>query len=170
MPDQSVTLATATSASGGIKIERLSAEQTRQTGFTHRWRIPFDVINNAAWTAQGDTITVTLGSTPTRFLVDKAAYVVTTAFANTPTGTLTLQVGTDGDPDNFIDAQDAKTAAVILADTSATVKTEVGSMGIASDVLVARFTTEAATSAPANITAGSVDILLSVRDLNDIVA
>ena len=167
MADQSVTLATATSASNGIKIERLSAEQTRQTGFTHRWRIPFDVINNSTWTTQGDTVTVTLGATPATFLVDRAAYIVTTAFATT--GTLTLQVGTDGDPDNFIDAQDAKTAAVILADIGATVKTEAGSMGIASDVLVARFTTQAATGAPSNITAGSVDILLGVIDLADII-
>jgi len=167
MADQTVTLSTASSASNGIKIERLSAEQTRQTGFTHRWRIPFDVINTSTWTGQGDTVTVTLGSTPTKFLVDRAAFVVTTAFATT--GTLDLEVGTDGDPNNFIDAQSATTAAVILADTGATVKTEAGSMGVASDVLVARFTTQAATGAPSDITAGSVDILLGVIDLGDIV-
>jgi hypothetical protein len=166
MADQAVTLATASSASNGILIERLSAEQTRQTGFTHRWRVPFDTLNNAAWTGQGDTVTVTLGSTPTKWLVDKAAVDIKTAFATT--GTLTIQVGTDGDPDNFIDAQDAKTAAVILADTSATVKTEVGSFGIASDVLTCTFTTQGSTGAPSNITAGVADILLAVRDLADV--
>jgi hypothetical protein len=86
---------------------------SRQTGFTHRWRIPFDTLNDATWTGQGDTVTVTLGSTAAKWLVDKAAINIKTAFATT--GTLTIQVGTDGDPDNFVDAQDAKTAATLLA-------------------------------------------------------
>jgi len=167
MADQSVTLATASSASRGTVLEVLSAEQTRQTGFTHRFVIPFDIINTSTWTTQGDTATVTLGSTPTHFLVDKAAYYVETAFATT--GTLTLQVGTDGDPDNFIDAQDAKTAGWYLADTSATVKTEAGSFGSTSDVLVARFSSQAATGALSDITAGKVHVLLSIIDLGDIV-
>lgn len=166
MADQAVTLATASSASNGIKIDVLSAEQTRQTGFTHRWRVPFDILNNAAWTGQGDTVTVTLGSTGTKWLVDKAAVDIKTAFATT--GTLTVQVGTDGDPDNFIDAQDAKTAAILLADTSATVKTEAGSFGIASDVLTVTFTTQGSTGAPADITAGVCDVLLAVRNLADV--
>lgn len=166
MADQAVTLATASSASNGILIERLSAEQTRQTGFTHRWRIPHDVLNDATWTGQGDTVTVTLGSTPTKFLVDKALVNVRTAFATT--GTLTIQVGTDGDPDNFVDAQDAKTAATLAGAAGAIPVTEAGSYAVASDVLVARFTTQGSTGAPADITAGSLDILLAVRDLADV--
>lgn len=165
MADQSVTLATATSASNGVKIELLSAETTRQTGFTHRFRIPFDVINTSTWTTQGDTVTVTLGSTPTKFLVDKALVNISTAFATT--GTLTIQVGTDGDPDNFIDAQDAKTAAVLIGSQGAEPVTEAGTVGVASDVLVARFTTQGATGAPSDITAGVAEILLSVVDIND---
>ena len=165
MADQAVTLATATSASNGVKIELLSAETTRQTGFTHRFRIPYDVINTSTWTTQGDTVTVTLGSTPTKFLVDKALVNISTAFATT--GTLTIQVGTDGDPDNFIDAQDAKTAAVLIGSQGAEPVTEAGTVGVASDVLVARFTTQAATGAPSDITAGVAEILLSVVDIND---
>jgi len=168
MADQSVTLATATSASGGIKIERLSAEQTRQTGFTHRWKIPFDVINNAAWTAQGDTVTVTLGSTGPDFLIDKAVAVVTTAFATT--GTLSMQVGTTADFDNFLDDQSVKTAAVLIGLQGADPVTEAGTVGVAAASLVARFTTQASTGAPSNITAGSVDIMLGVISLDDIIA
>jgi len=165
MADQAVTLATATSATNGKLLTRLSAEQTRETGFTHRWRIPFDVLNNASWTTQGDTVTVTLGSTPTKFLVGKAAADIRTAFATT--GTLTLQVGTDGDPDNFIDAQTAKTAAIIIGASGALPVTEAGTVGIASDVLTATFTTQGSTGAPSDITAGSVDIYLSVIDLTN---
>jgi len=165
MADKSVTLATASSASNGVKIELLSAETKRQTGFTHRFRIPFDILNDATWTTQGDTVTVTLGSTPTKFLIDKAAVNISTAFATT--GTLTIQVGTDGDPDNFIDAQDAKTAAVLIGSQGAEPITEAGTVGVASDVLVARFTTQSATGAPSDITAGVAEVLLSIVDIND---
>jgi hypothetical protein len=166
MADQAVTLSTASSASNGVRIDVLPAEVTRQTGFTHRYRIPFDILNDATWTTQGDTVTVTLGSTPTKFLVDKAAVNISTAFATT--GTLTIQVGTDGDPDNFVDAQDAKTAAVLAGAAGAIPVTEAGSYGIASDVLVARFTTQGATGAPADITAGVAEVFLSVKDLGDL--
>ena len=166
MADQAVTLSTASSASNGVRIDVLPAEVTRQTGFTHRFRIPFDVLNDATWTGQGDTVTVTLGSTPTKFLVDKAAVNISTAFATT--GTLTIQVGTDGDPDNFVDAQDAKTAAVLAGAAGAIPVTEAGSYGIASDVLVARFTTQGSTGAPADITAGVAEVFLSVKDLGDL--
>ena len=166
MADKAVTLSTASSASNGVRIDVLPAEVTRQTGFTHRYRIPFDILNDATWTTQGDTVTVTLGSTPTKFLVDKAAVNISTAFATT--GTLTIQVGTDGDPDNFVDAQDAKTAAVLAGAAGAIPVTEAGSYGIASDVLVARFTTQGSTGAPADITAGVAEVFLSVKDLGDL--
>lgn len=167
MADQTAVLATeiATTPSKG-SIEVLSAEQTRQTGFTHKFVIDFTAINDSSWTTDGDTVTVTLGTTPAKFLVDKVAVYIATAF--TTDGTLTLQVGTDGDPDNFLDAQDAKTKAWLLADTSATVKTEAGSFGDASDTLVARFTTQAATGAPSDISAGSAEIYLSIIDLDSL--
>jgi len=156
MADKTTTLAS-------DYVEVLPAETTRQTGFTHRFRIPYTAINDATWTTDGDTVTVTLGTTPTKWLVDKVAVDIKTAF--TTDGTLTIQVGTDGDPDNFLDAQDALTAALFLADTSATIKTEAGSFGIASDVLVARFTTQGATGAPSDIDAGEAVVWLAVRDL-----
>lgn len=165
MADKSVTLATASSASNGVKIELLSAETKRQTGFTHRFRIPFDILNDAAWTTQGDTVTVTLGSTPAKFLIDKALVNISTPF--TTTGTLTIQVGTDGDPDNFIDAQDAKTAAILIGSQGAEPVTEAGTVGVASDILWARFTTQSATGAPADITAGVAEVLLGIIDIND---
>lgn len=164
MADQSVTLATATSASHGSRIDVLSAEERRATGFTHRFVIPYDVINTSTWTTQGDTVTVTLGTTPATFLVDKAVVNVTTAFT-TAAGTLTMEVGTDGDTDNFMAAQNVKTAGTKVPVASAAIVTVAGSHGTASDVLVARFNTQAATGAPADITAGKVEIWLAVRNL-----
>ena len=162
MADQAVTLATATSATNAKLLQPLSAEQTRQTGFTHRWRIPFDVLNTASWTTQGDTITVTLGATPAKFLVTRAMVDIRTAFATT--GTLTVQVGTTADKGNFVDAQTAKTAAIIIGAAGALPVTEAGTVGIASVSLCATFTTQAATGAPADITAGSCDVYLAVID------
>lgn len=144
------------------RLRPLSLDERAASGFTHVATIEASDINGTTG-ADGDTVTVTLGVTPAKWLVDKAAALVETAFATD--GTLTLQVGTDGDPDNFLDAQDAKTASVIFADTSATVKTKAGSAGVASDTLVARFTTQAATGAPGDITAGKVHIFLSIIDL-----
>ena len=87
--------------------------------------------------------------------------------ATATTGTLTIQVGTDGDPDNFVDAQDAKTAAVLIGATGAAPVTEAGTTGVASDVLVARFTTQGSTGAPADITAGVAEVLLGITDVDD---
>jgi hypothetical protein len=110
---------------------------------------------------------VTLGSTPTKFLIDKAAVNISTAFATT--GTLTIQVGTDGDPDNFIDAQDAKTAAVLIGSQGAEPVTEAGTVGVASDVLVVRFTSQSATGALSDITAGVAEVFLGIVDIDDLI-
>jgi hypothetical protein len=167
MADQAVTLATATSASNGKRIGTLSAEEARQTGFTHRWTIPFDVVNTSTWTTQGDTVTVTLGTTPAKYLIDRVAVNVETAFDTT--GTLTMEVGTSGDTDNYLDAQTVKTAATLLADPGATVKTKAGSIGTAAATLVARFNTQAANGAPSDITAGKVHIFLRIIDLDSLI-
>lgn len=156
MADQTTTLAS-------DYVEVLPAETTRQTGFTHRFTIPYTAINTSTWTTQGDTVTVTLGTTPARHLIHSAVADITTAFATT--GTLTLQVGTSTDPDNFIDAQTAKTAAALIGAAGGAPVTEAGTVGIAAQTLVARFTTQASTGAPADITAGSVTILIGVANL-----
>ena len=58
--------------------------------------------------------------------------------------------------------------AVLIGASGAVPVTEAGTIGVASDVLVARFTTQSATGAPADITAGVAEIFLSVVDLDDI--
>jgi len=160
MADQAVTLATATSATNGKLLIKLSQEESVNTGFTHKWRIPFDVINTSTWTTQGDTVTVTLGTTPTRYIVDRALISVTTAFATT--GTLTVSLGTSSNTALCIAATTAKTDSQITGAAGAVVanKTE----GVAAATLQARFTTQAATGAPSDITAGSCDIWLRMID------
>lgn len=156
MADQTTTI-----PNGQLYV--LSENEAAQSGFSHKFVLNADDVNDSTWTTDGDTVTVTLCDTPDEFVIDKAAAYIGTAFATD--GTLTLQVGTDGDPDNFIDAQDAKTAGTIIGAAGAVPVTEAGSVGTASDTLVARFTTQAATGAPSDITAGQVTIMLGIRNM-----
>ena len=160
MPDQTLTLLPSF-------VETLPAETVRQTGFTHKWTIPHTQINNPTWTADGDTVTVTLGVTPGKHLVSKAAALVTTAFVTD--GTLSLQVGTSTDPDNFIDAQSCKTAGPLIGAAGGVPVTEAVSFGNTAQTLVARFTTQASTGAPSDISAGEVVIFLALTDLGSLV-
>ena len=162
MADQTVTLATATSASRGVKIEVLSAEQQRATGFTHYFRVPFDVLNNSSWTTQGDTVTVTLGTTPANYAVDRCMINISTVFATT--GTLTVSLGTSANTALAIAATTAKTAAVIngLGTPAAAVS------GTSAATLQCRFTTQGSTGAPSDITAGVCDIFVRILDFTDL--
>ena len=146
-------------------VERTSAEFRRQFGFTHMIRIPFTEVFDAAQTTQGDTKTVTLFSTPTKWFIRNAAIDIKTAFATT--GTLTVAIGTDGDPDNYINEIDAKTAGFRIDALGGNPLTLVGSFGSASDVLVAQFATQAATGALSNITAGDMYVFLDVVDVSE---
>ena len=87
----------------------LSADVTARTGFTHYFRVLYSDINGAG--AQGDTVTVTLGSTPTKYLIDRVVMYVSTAFAYASgSATLTGQVGTSGETDALVEAVNIKTA------------------------------------------------------------
>ena len=144
--------------------EILSDNERSMRGFTHRFTIDYTDINDSSWTTDGDTVTVTLDTTDTDLVVAKCVANVTTAFATD--GTLTLMVGTDGDPDNFIDAQSCLTAGPLIGAAGGVPVTEAGSAVAAGDTLVARFTTQAATGAPSDITAGSVTIFFELLELN----
>jgi len=161
MPDQTATI-------DSSLVEVLPAETVRQTGFTHKFTIPFTQINNSAWTADGDTVTLTLGTTPAKHLVSKAAALVTTAFVTD--GTLTVQVGTSTDQDNFIDAQSCKTAGPLIGAAGGVPVTEAASFANTAQTLVARFTTQGSTGAPSDISAGQVVVFLGIDDLGELAA
>lgn len=165
MADQSVTLATATSASNGIKIAVLSAEVAAQVGFTHIFRVPYDIINTSTWTTQGDTVTVTLGTTPATYVIDRAAIYVPTAFATT--GTLTLSLGTSSNTALAIAAASCKTAGMSTAAAGAVPANKME--GTSAATLQCRFTTQASTGAPSDITAGVAEIYLRMIDIGALI-
>lgn len=139
-------------------------------GWTHKAVIDFEDVNGTnaggTWTTDGDTVTITIGSTGTDFVVAKAAANVATAFATD--GTLTYAFGTDGDPDNFLTATDALTAAPEIAAIGGAPVTLAGSFAAAADNIVVQFATQAATGAPADITAGRLEVFLELYSLNEL--
>ena len=161
MADQTVATSSLRRQGGALPNQAAA-----RTGFTHKFEIDFSDINDPTFTTDGDTVTVTLGNTPERFAVLAAVGQIVTAFATD--GTLTVMAGIDGDPDAFITAKDAKTDAVHLQAVGGVIATATGTSGIASDVLVARFTTQGATGAPADITAGRYELYLKLLDLAEL--
>ena len=139
------------------------SNQERAQGFTHKFKILYTDIDEG--TGSSDTVTVSLGDTPTDFIVTKALINVTTAFAGT--GAMTVQVGTDGDPNNYITATSILAVGPTIAGAGAAPVTLAGSFAAASDALEALFTNSSSGS-PSALTAGELDIYLAMHSANDV--
>lgn len=148
------------------KGAKLPLETQAATGFTHRFVIEAADINNASWTTDGDTVTVALGATPGQFIATRAMNHVTTAFATD--GTLTMTTGIDGDTDAFTTSKSVKSAGILQNGVGAPVGTVTGTAAVASDEMVAVFATQGGSGAPADITAGRVEIYVTLIDLAEL--
>ena len=147
---------------GSARKSTLS-NQARAQGFTHKFKILYTDIDEGG--GSSDTVTVSLGDTPTDFIVTKALINVTTAFAGT--GAMTVQIGTDGDPNNYITATSILAVGPTIAGAGAAPVTLAGSFAAASDALEALFTNSSSGS-PSALTAGEMDIYLAMHDANDL--
>lgn len=88
MADNAYTLNTLNKS----RVQILPDWVTRQFGYTHAFRLLYSDINSTG--GQGDTVTVTLGSTPANYLLGNAAIYVKTAFATSSgSPTITGQLG-----------------------------------------------------------------------------
>lgn len=143
-----------------INDDRVSplSNPERVNGFTHKFKIKYTDV--ALGAGSSDTVTVTLGATPAKFLVNRAVLNVTTAFAGTTA--FTCQVGTTTDPDNFIADVSVLTAGV-KQPAAGLLATIAGSTGTSAVNLVATFT-NATGGSPSALTAGEADIYLSMVD------
>ena len=141
------------------------SNQERAQGFTHKYKIKYTDIDDDSATSTGDTITVALGNTPTDFVVMKAMVNVTTAFAGG--GTLTIDVGTDGDEDNFINLKSVTAVGPIIELSGAAPVTVAGTYAAAADALQAHFINSSSAS-PSALSAGELDIYLAMISANDI--
>ena len=139
------------------------SNQERAQGFTHKYTIKYTDIDEGS--GSSDTVTVSLGDTPTDFVISKTLVNITTAFAGT--GGLSIQVGTDGDPNNFITATSVLTAGPLISAAGAAPVTLAGTFAVASDALEALFTNSSSGS-PSALTAGELDIYLAMHSANDV--
>ena len=139
------------------------SNQERAQGYTHKYTIKYTDIDEGS--GSSDTVTVTLGATPTDFVISKAMVNVTTAMAGT--GALTIQVGTDGDPNNFITATSVAAVGPIISAVGAAPVTLAGTFAAASDQIEALFTNSSSGS-PSALTAGEMDIYLAMHSANDV--
>lgn len=155
MADYPITLST-TRRSVLTDVERIN-------GFSHKFTIPYSDVAVSTATTSADTVTVTLGSTPALWLIDKACVNITTAFAGTTA--MTINVGTTSATSTFITAISVLTAGLLQPttgiNTTATIST---STATASKSLVAIFSNTTGGS-PSALTAGSLDIYLSINDM-----
>lgn len=147
----------------GNARKNVLSNQERAQGFTHKYTIKSTDIDEGS--GSSDTVTVTLGATPTDFIITKAMVNVTTAMAGT--GALTIQVGTDGDPNNFITATSVTAVGPIISAVGAAPVTLAGTFAAASDQLEALFTNSSSGS-PSALTAGELDIYLAMHSANDV--
>ena len=139
------------------------SNQERAQGYTHKYKVLYTDIDEGS--GSSDTVTVSLGDTPTDFIISKAMVNISTAFAGT--GGLTIQVGTDGDPNNFITATSVLTAGPLITGAGAAPTTLAGTFAAASNALEAKFTNSSSGS-PSALTAGELDIYLAMHSANDV--
>ena len=144
------------------RVSPLSMQEQAAFGFNTKFTVLYSDI--AYGTGSSDTVTLTLGSTPTKWYVDRAMVNVSTAFAGTTA--LTVIVGSTSDTDAFVTSTSVMTAGVIgVAGFSPVTVTNSSSTSAVS--LRATFT-NATGGSPSALTAGALDIYLRVKDTTEI--
>jgi len=150
MADTAVTIARARTSELSLQ------EQAR--GFSNKFNVKYSDV--ALGTGSSDTVTLTLGALPSKYVLNNALVNVTTAFAGTTA--FTIQVGTTTTTNNLVTAQSVLTAGVLAGvPTTATIRTATATAN-----LVAIFT-NATGGSPSALTAGELDIYLNIVDLTD---
>ena len=137
------------------RVSQLSLQEQAR-GFSHKFNVKSSDV--ALGTGSTDTVTVTLGSLPSKYVVNNALVNITTAFAGTTA--FSVKVGTTTTTDNMVTAQSVLTAGVLAGvPTTATIRTATASAN-----LVAIFT-NATGGSPLALTAGELDIYRNIVDL-----
>jgi hypothetical protein len=142
------------------RISPLSIQEEAGTGFSHKFTVLSSDIALAAANGTTDTVTVTIGSTPARWYVNRALANVRTAFAGS--GGLTLAVGTSANSGAMIAATSVLTAGVINVAGSAVANA--GQSTATSAATLQLLFTNSVSGSPSALTAGAVDVYLNLQD------
>ena len=142
------------------RISPLSNQEEAGTGFSHKFTVLFSDINLPGANGTTDTVTVTIGATPTRWYVNRVLANVRTAFAGS--GGLTLAVGTSANSGGMLAATSVLTAGIINL-AGSVVASAAQSTGTTAATLQLLFTNSTSGS-PSALTAGAVDVYLTLND------
>lgn len=141
-----------------------STAPERLNGYSHKFRVLSSDI--ACGTGSSDTVTLTLGTTPTRWVCTRAIANVVTAFAGTTS--FVMIVGTTTGTSCFLASTVVSTAGLIQPTTGAnTTSTIASSTGSAAVIYKAIFT-NATGGSPSALTAGELFIYLNIIDLDQL--
>ena len=151
MADTAVTISRA-------DLSQLSLQEQAR-GFSNKFHVDYSTV--ALGTGNADTVTMTLGTLPSNFVLNNALVNITTAFAGTTA--FTVSVGTTSSTAAFVTAQSVKTAGVLGSPLTAALT---NAKGTATANLVAIFT-NATGGSPSALTAGALDIYLNIVDLSN---
>lgn len=140
------------------RISPLSIQEQAATGFSHKFLINSSDI--AFGSGATDTVTVTLGATPAKFIVNAGLVNVTTAFAGT--GAMTIIVGTALSTAALIASTSILTAGALVATSTTAISTNL--KAVVAGTFVATFT-NATSGSPSALTAGQLSIYMNILDL-----
>ena len=137
------------------RTSSLSLEEQAR-GFSHKFNVQSSDI--AYGSGATDTVTLTLGALPAKYVVNNALINIKTAFAGTTA--MTVVVGTTTSTNAFVTSQSILTAGVLAGGlNSSTIST-----ATATKNMVAVFT-NATGGSPSALTAGDLDIYLNIIDV-----
>lgn len=129
-------------------------------GFTKKFHIDYTDVNSG--TGATDTVTMSLGSTSTNWVITRALAVVTTAFAGTTAFSITL--GTTTSTNCVLAATTLLTAGVLVNSSGANVVNGVAACSGVSAITLQAIFTNATGGSPSALTAGAVDVFIGYYD------
>lgn len=147
----------------GTRVSPLLIPEQDIGGSTVRYLVYYNDINLASATTATDTVTLTLGTTPTNWICNSAFAYISTAFAGTTA--MTMIVGTTSITSAFIASTSILTAGIVQASGGLSVPAVVTSATGTSAVGVQALFTNATGGSPSALTAGVLEIFLGLRDL-----
>lgn len=152
MADTAITIAP-------TRVVRLSEQEVAATGYNVKFTVLYTDI--ALGAGSTDTVTMTLGPTPTNWYINAGLVNISTAFAGT--GGLAIIVGTTSSTAALISSTSVLTAATLNETVGTPILTNL--KATASVSLVATFTNSVSGS-PSALTAGALDIYANVQDVS----
>lgn len=139
----------------------------RWNGYNTKFKIKYSDI--ACGTGSTDTVTLTLGSSPARWMVSRVFVNVTTSFVGTGTQTFAMKIGDATDDDDWI-ASTAMLSQAVGALVPSTGPNTVANIANCKGTTTATFKvifTNAAAGSPSALTAGELDIYANILNLDE---